>query len=220
MLLKKSGHSSCSLGNTYYIYQIRDISSRLLKITPIFKSDDDTDGNNYGPISLLSNFNIVFDKVIHNRLTSYIQKHELLYSSQYVFRKEHSTQHAILDIANDIQTKMNQRLLSCGVFIDLKKAFDTIDHDILLDKLNHYGFRGLINDWFFSYLKNHRTQTTQVGHQISDKAVVGCGFPQGSIIGPLLVLPYLNDIHRCSNKFRFYLFADDTNINFCMRTKI
>ena len=156
MLLKKSGHSSCSLGNTYYIYQIRDISSKLLKITPIFKSD--------GPISLLSNFNRVFDKVIHNRLTSYIKKHELLHSSQYGFRKGHSTQHAILDIANDIQTNMNQRLLSCGVFIDLKKAFDTIDHDILLDKLNHYGFRGLINDWFFSCLKNHRTQTTQVGH--------------------------------------------------------
>ena len=72
MFLKKSGHSSCSLGDTYYIYQIRDISSKLLKITPIFKSDDDTDGNNYGPISLLSNFYRVFDKVIHNRLTSYI----------------------------------------------------------------------------------------------------------------------------------------------------
>ena len=72
MLLKKSGNSSCSLGDTYYIYQIRDISSKLLKITPIFKSDDDTDGNNYGPISLLSNFYRVFDKVIHNRLTSYI----------------------------------------------------------------------------------------------------------------------------------------------------
>ena len=79
-------------------------------------------------------------------MTSYIKKHELLYSSQYVFRKEHSTQYAILDIANNMQTNMNQRLLSCGVFIDLKKAFETVDHDILLDKLNHYGFRGLIND--------------------------------------------------------------------------
>ena len=80
---------------------------------------------------------------------------------------------------------MNQRLLSCGVFIDLKKAFDTVNHDILLDKLNHYGFRGIINDWFSSYLKI-RTQTTQVGHHVSDKAAVGCGVPQGSILGPLL----------------------------------
>ena len=143
-------------------------------------------------------------------MTSYLKKHELLYSSQYGFCKGHSTQHAILDIVNDLETNMNQWLLSCGVFLNLKKAFDTVDHDILLDKLNHYGFRGLINDWF-SYLKN-RTQKTQVGHHISDKAVIGCGVPQGSILGPLLFLLYVNDIHRCSNKFRFYLLADDTNI--------
>ena len=78
---------------------------------------------------------------------------------------------------------MNQRLISCRVFLDLKKAFDTVNRDILLDKLNHYGFRGIINDWFSSYLKN-RKQTTQVGYHISDKAVVGCGVPQGSILGP------------------------------------
>ena len=117
---------------------------------------------------------------------------------------------AILDIVNDIQTNMSQRLLSCGVFIDLKKAFDTVDHDISLDKLNHYGFRGIINDWFSSYLKN-RTQTTQVGHHISNKANVECGVPQGSFMGPLLFLLYVNDIHRCWNKLRFYLFAEDTN---------
>ena len=184
---------------------------KIAKITPVFKSEDDTDANNYRPISLLSNFNRVFEKIIYNRLTSYINKHELLYSSQYGFRKGHSTQHAILEIVNDIQSNMNQRLLSCGVFIDLKKAFDTVNHDILLDKLNHYGFRGIINDWFSSYLKN-RTQTTQVSHHVSDKAAVGCGVPQGSILGPLLFLLYVNDIHRCSNKLRFYLFADDTNI--------
>ena len=143
-------------------------------------------------------------------MTSYIKKHELSYSSQYGFRKGHSLQHAILDIVYDIETNMKQRLLSCGVFIDLKKALDTVDHDILLDKLNHYsnGFRGIIDDCFSSYLKN-RTQTRQVGHHIADKAVVGCGVPQGSILGPLL---HVNDIRRCSNKFRFYLFADDTNI--------
>ena len=107
-------------------------------------------------------------------------------------------------------------LLPSGVFIDLKKAFDTVDHDVLLDKLHHYGFRGIIISWFSSYLKN-RTQTTQVDRHISDKAVVRCGVPKGSVLGPLLFLLYVNDIHRCANKLRFYLFADDT---FSMRTKI
>ena len=96
-------------------------------------------------ISLLSNFNRGFEKIIYKRLTSYIEKHDLLNSSQYSFRKGYSTQHAILDIVNDIQSNMNRHLLSCGVFTDLKKAFDTVDHDVLLDKLNHYGFRGIIN---------------------------------------------------------------------------
>ena len=190
---------------------------KMAKITPVFKGDDDTDANNYRPISLLSNFNRVFEKIIYKRLTSYIEKHDLLNSSQYGFRKGHSTQHAILDIVNDIQSNMNRRLLSCGIFIDLKKAFDTVDHDVLLDKLNHYGFRGIINSWFSSYLKK-RTQTTEVDHFISDKAVVGCGVPQGSVLGPLLFLLYVNDIHRCSNKLRFYLFADDTNILYADKT--
>ena len=84
----------------------------------------------------------------------------------------------------------------------LKKAFDIVDRNIMLDELNHDGFCGLINDWFSSYLKN-RTKTTQVGHPILDKAVVRCGVPQGSILGPSLCLLYVNDIHRCSNKVRF-----------------
>ena len=82
---------------------------------------------------------------------------------------------------------MNQSLFSCGVFIDLKKAFDTVDHNILLDKLNHYGFRGIINDWFSSYL-NNRMQSTQIGPYISNKANVSYDIPQGSVLGPLLFL--------------------------------
>ena len=92
-----------------------------------------------------------------------------------------------LEIVNAIQTNMNQGLFSCGVCIDLKKAFDTVDHNILLDKLNHYGFRGIIKDWFSSYL-NNRMQSTQIGPYISNKANVSCGIPQESVLGPLLFL--------------------------------
>ena len=118
-----------------------------------------------------------------------IEKRSLLYSSQYGFRQAHSTQHAILDIVETIQTNMDKKHFSCGVFIDLKKAFDNVSHNILLEKLNYYGFRGIVNQWLYSYLSN-RTQTTEIGSHISNKLNINCGVPQGSVLGPLLFLLY------------------------------
>ena len=104
------------------------------------------DPNNYRPISLLSNFNRIFEKLIYVRMSSFINKHDLLYTAQYGFRKSYSTQHPILDIVNTIQSNMDKGHYSCGIFIDLKKAFDAVNHNIHLSKLRHYGFRGVISD--------------------------------------------------------------------------
>ena len=108
------------------------------KIVPIFKSDDKEEPGNYRPISLLSNLNRIFEKLMYNRLKIFIDQNNILCSSQYGFREGHSTNHALLDIVNKIQTNMDNKLFSCGVFIDIQKSFDTVTHEILLSKLNHY----------------------------------------------------------------------------------
>ena len=140
------------------------------KVIPVYKTGDRTEPGNYWPISLPSIFNRLFERPMHKRLTSFIEK-EIFYNAQYGFRANCSTQHAILDVVNRIQSNMEAGLYSCGVFIDLKKAFDKVDHTILLCKLIKYGIRGIINDWFASYLTS-RTQATQVEASISSKGKI------------------------------------------------
>ena len=154
---------------------------KIAKIIPIFKENDNTEPSNYRPISLLSIFNRLFEKIMYNRLIEFIEKHDLLSNSQYGFRKHHATHHAILDIMNQIHSNLDNKLYTCAVFLDLKKAFDTVHRNILLKKLSFYGIRGCMQDWFASYLCN-RSQTTSITSYVSDTINISYGVPQGSIL--------------------------------------
>ena len=122
-----------------------------------------------------------------------------------------STLHAVISITDKIQKAIDQGYYSCGIFLDLSKAFDTVNHPILLDKLEYYGIRGLAKQWFESYLMN-RMQFVSLGSCKSDMLNISCGVPQGSVLGPILFLLYINDFSNCSTILDFHLFADDTNI--------
>ena len=186
-------------------------SFKIASVIPIFKKGSQLDVSNYRPISLLSIFSRIFEKLMHNRIINYVNKNDILFNKQFGFRSRHSTLQAILSITEKIQTAIDQNTFSCGVFLDLSKAFDTVNHKILLDKLDHYGIQGLSKAWFESYLTN-RKQFVSLGNVKSDALKISCGVPQGSVLGPLLFLLYINDFHRSSSIFEFHLFADDSNL--------
>ena len=184
---------------------------KFVKVIPIHKGGSTEDINNYRPISLLSIFDKIFEKIMHNRLYTFLEKHEILFKNQFGFRKNNSTVYALAQITEMIKESIDGGKFGCGIFIDLRKAFDTVNHEILLTKLDHYGIRGNILNWFQSYLSN-RKQFVFFNGQSSKPLEISCGVPQGSVLGPLLFLLYINDLPNVSKVLNFYLFADDTNI--------
>ena len=186
---------------------------KLAKVILIFKSGSKVIVTNYRPISLLSVFSKIFEKLAHQQLYDFLERQSVIYESQFGFQKGHSTLHSLIEIVENIKDCMEKRNYGCGIFIDLKKAFDTVNHKILIQKLEHYGIRGKSLDWFISYLTG-RTQYTFCNGKNSALRMITCGVPQGSVLGPLLFLLYINDLPNISNKLKFYLFADDTNIFF------
>ena len=137
---------------------------------------------------------------------------------QYGFRQQYSTSHALVNITENIRKALDGGNIGCGVFVDLQKAFDTVDHQILLTKLNHYGIRGVSNDWFKSYLSN-RNQYVSINGFDSGLAAINCGVHQGSVLGPLLFLLYINDLNHTIKFCKVHHFADDTNL-LCMSNSI
>ena len=186
-------------------------NSKLARVIPIYKEKGSRHlYENYRPISLLSTFSKIMEKLIYDKVFAFLVRYEILFDSQYGFRNGHNTAHATLDFVKTIEDALDNDEFAIGVFFDLSKAFDTINHDILLTKLNHYGIRGKANDWFKSYLTG-REQYVDWNGKTSSRLPITTGVPQGSILGPLLFLIYINDLPAATT-LKAVLYADDSNL--------
>ena len=184
---------------------------KIAKVVPVFKSGDPSLLTNYRPISVLPFLSKVFEKIVYNCLFDFICDNNILYDYQFGFRPKHSTQQAIITLFDNITKSLDNGNIAISIFIDLKKAFDTVNHRILLRKLYAYGIRGPILKWIESYLTG-RTQYVVFDGKESEVRTVQCGVPQGSILGPLLFILNMNDICNVSDLFFAIMYADDTSL--------
>ena len=184
---------------------------KMATAIPIFKKDSKLIVSNYRPISLLSNINKILEKLMFTRVYEFLEKHKCIYKLQFGFRSKHSTNHALINITETIRSALDSKKIAAGIFVDLQKAFDTVNHEILIQKLNHYGVRGTVNKWFLSYLTNRSQSVSILGFE-SDILPIKHGVPQGSVLGPLLFLIYINDLNNAICYSKVFHFADDTNL--------
>ena len=184
---------------------------KIAIIKPIYKAGDKNTFNNYRPISMLPTLSKILEKILHSRIYECVNEHSILNPFQFGFRKNHSTYMPIAHLIDVITGSLQENLMTFVLYLDLKKAFDTVNSDVLLKKIFHIGIRGNLYSILRSYLTD-RKQKTVVHSYSSDETKVELGVPQGSILGPLLFILYINDISNITDLANFYLFADDTAI--------
>ena len=184
---------------------------KIANVISLYKSGDPSCFNHYRPVSLLCILSKVFEKIMYSRLLSFLERMMIIYANQFGFRKYHSTYMALMVLVDKITKSLEKGEFVVGVFLDFSKAFDTVNHKILLKKLEYYGIRGTALQWFESYLSERSQFVTYNGEKSSPKKVI-CGVPQGSILGPLLFFIYINDLSNVCKSMMPLLFADDTNL--------